>query len=204
MTNESVEYYVAEGIIGGDTPEWLQIAMANFLECLLDDSWEFLEYDYKSFKLIKDLGQTATGRAFLIEHKGTKKEIGLNIFSYGTDTKPDLIKTAIYFDVYYNGLNHNVLDLVADDNIEFDGKVFSFYHSGRMCRTKKSLLMEFVKKERSEIILDKRYFLGTLRSNCLWSISDDDFVSLLENLISYALIRDECIQYDKNQKSGIK
>lgn len=197
--------FIKEGIIGKDTPEWLQIAMANLWECLHDENDIFPSGEYKTFEVIEDIGAfDEIGRAFLIEHKGIEKVVKINIFSYRTDTKPDLIKTSIYFDIFYDGLNHNVLDLVADDNIEFDGNVFSFYHSGRMSRTKKSLLMEFVKKECSENIFDKRYFLGTLKNNCHWNISDDDIVNLLENLISYALIRDECIQYDKKQKSGIE
>ena len=41
------------------------------------------------------------------------------------------------------------------------------------------------------MICDKRFYLGNLVDDRLWSLDDEEVIKLVENLISYALIRDE-------------
>lgn len=52
-------------------------------------------------------------------------------------------------------------------------------------------LREFVKARRPQLIYDKRFYFGTLTNDRNWDLDDIEVASLIENLISYALIRDE-------------
>ena len=52
-------------------------------------------------------------------------------------------------------------------------------------------LREFVKARRPQLIYGKRFYLGTLINDRDWNLDDTEVTNLIENLISYALIRDE-------------
>ena len=47
------------------------------------------------------------------------------------------------------------------------------------------------RKKYSEIIYGKKFYLGTLTHNRLWTLDDEEVMKVVENLIAYALIRDE-------------
>ena len=72
----------------------------------------------------------------------------------------------------------------------------TFYHSGRIAVGNKgsgkvSELRAFVETRYPEIIAGNRFNLGVLRHNRNWNLDDPEVVKLIENLITYALIRDE-------------
>lgn len=220
MTNESVEYYVAEGIIGRDTPEWLQIAMANFLECLLNVRYIFPAGKYKMFEVTADLGcekrsygdssgghYTDTYRTLQIEYNGKEETVLIGVLAMNKD------RTSICVAIDNGETDHHSLQLNVDVNIKTDGDIVDFNHNGiitisNLGRAKISEFYKFMKRNYPEFYNEKfhngKIFLGSLKNNRPWNISDDDVVSLLENLISYALIRDEYREYYINQKSGIK
>ena len=102
---------------------------------------------------------------------------------------------------------HHALQFVADDNLYVYGNKVTFYHHGRIGvgnigSGKIDELREFVAESYPEIIDGKRFNLGTLTDNHLWNLDEPDVVKVMENFISYALIRDEYRAYVKNRKSS--
>lgn len=92
--------------------------------------------------------------------------------------------------------SHHSLQLVLDDNVEYSGSKFQFFHHGRIAVSNKGSgkideLREFIKARRPQLIHGKRFYLGTLINDRNWDLDDSEVINLIENLISYALIRDE-------------
>ena len=54
------------------------------------------------------------------------------------------------------------------------------------------------------IIVGDKFFLGSLSHNRLWYMDDDEVVQLIENLISYALVRDKYRRFVKNRRARRK
>ena len=80
-----------------------------------------------------------------------------------------------------------------------------FYHSGRIAVGNKGSgkvaeLMAFVESRYPKIIDGKRFNLGNLHYNRNWCLDDPEVTNLIENLITYALVRDEYRTYVKEQR----
>jgi hypothetical protein len=58
----------------------------------------------------------------------------------------------------------------------------------------------FVDSRYPHIIDGSRFNLGTLTDDRLWNLDDPEVISFVENLLSYALIRDEYREYVKANK----
>lgn len=52
-------------------------------------------------------------------------------------------------------------------------------------------LRMFVEDRMPELVSGKQFFFGKLTNDCLWNLDDPGVKKLIQNLISYALIRDE-------------
>ena len=104
---------------------------------------------------------------------------------------------------------HHALQLVVDDNVIAIGDKISFYHHGkiavgRLGSGKIDELRMFVQERYPEIISEKKFFLGSLQNDRLWRLDDLEVIKLVENMISYAIVRDEYREYVKNNKSDKK
>ena len=212
---EGVQGYPNE--IGENTPKNLQICMVNFVECLLDSEYHLPIKKYKLFKVIDDLGVRYTSygdasggvftglyRSFLVEHKNSTEIVSIGLSAYCTWAKQDILKTSINVAVDNEKSSHHAIQLVIDDNCSFSSNTIHFYHHGRIAignigSGKLDELREFVKKSYPEIISGNKYYLGSLTNDRLWRLDDKEVVKLIENLISYALIRDEYRDYKKSQ-----
>ena len=201
--------YVDEGNIGEDTPKNLAIPMTNFLECLLDVEHKFPEKKYKIFSVIKDYGLrdlsvgnggggnfSGSYRSFFIEYKGNKKFVSLLISSYYNFSNQDVIKTSINVAIDTDkGTSHNSLQLVIDKNFETYDEKIRFLHDGLITKFRGRLptdgLRKLVSEKYPEIIRGKKFYLGTLMNNRLFYLDDQEVMKVVENLISYALIRDD-------------
>ena len=91
---------------------------------------------------------------------------------------------------------HHSLQLVIDDNMDVNGNKCTFNHHGRIGISnigsgRISELRDLVERKYSYIIKGKQFCLGTLVHDKLWNIDDKDVVKLIENIITYALLRDE-------------
>ena len=185
------------------------IPILNFWECLLDVSHKLPSEKYELFNLLEDYGVrllsygNASGgtfsgpyRSFLIEVNGSTEFISMGISTYITYAKPDIQKTVLNVAIDNEKETHHSLQLVLDDNLTVIEKECFFYHHGRIGVSnlgsgKVSKLWELVFTRYPRIVYKNRFFLGKLVHNKLWYMDDQEIVTLIENLISYALLRDE-------------
>ena len=202
--------YVNEGNIGEDTPKNLSIPMTNFLECLMDTEHKFPAKQYKIFRVIEDFDElrnltvgnagsesfSGLHRSFDIEYNGDKKIVSFLVSSYWNESKPDISRTTINVAIDKENYSHNSLELVVDRNFVTYDKKIRFLHDGRItCGNKGALkvdgLRRLVSEKFPEIIYGEKCYLGTLINNRLWYLDDPEIMKVVENLISYALIRDD-------------
>lgn len=204
--------------ISPSTEHNLACASFNLLTCLFDDDHKLPCRQYGAFNLIEDYGVrmlsygNAGGgvfygpyRSFLIERNGSTEFVSFGFSTYGRSEKPDSWKTALNVAIDNEKESHHALQLSIDDNVIYqEGKV-TFYHSGRIAVGNKgsgkvSELRAFVEVRYPEIIAGNRFNLGTLQHNRNWNLDDPEVVKLMENLITYSLIRDEYRAFVKEQR----
>lgn len=203
--------------IGADTPDHLAAVCVNFLECMLYPEHKFPAKRYRLFRVIEDYGVrllnygNASGgqffgryRSFLIEYAGSTEFVSIGLNSYYTWSRQDISKTAINIAIDNEKTAHHSLQLVVDDNVGIVGDKVTFHHHGRIGVSnigsgKIDELRQFVEKEYPDIIAGKRFDLGTLTNNRLWNLDDPEVMAVVENLISYALIRDKYRSFLKNK-----
>ena len=120
--------------------------------------------------------------------------IGFSVYS--TSAHPDDVKTSLNVAIDNEKESRHSLQLVLDDNVESVGNRFTFMHHGKIAVSNKGSgkvdeLREFVRSRRPQLIYGNKFCLGSLVNDRDWNIDDSEVVKLIENLISYALIRDE-------------
>lgn len=204
--------------IGSSTPLSKQLVILNIWEALLDKRVQLPAKKYKLFSLIKDYGVrmlsygNASGgvfsgpyRSFLIDYKGNTEFVSIGISVYSTWAKRDIEKTAINVAIDNERETHHSLQLVIDENMSIIDKKCIFYHHGRIGignigSGKIDELRQFVENEYSQIIDGKKFCLGTLTVDSLIQLDSEEMTNFVENLISYALIRDEYRKYVKANK----
>lgn len=219
---EDLKEYVEEGYplgIGNSTMLSKAVPATNLSDCLLDIRHKMPVGQYGIFKLIEDYGvrlltygnaaggvQAGPFRSFLIEKDGSTVFVSLAIEAWGSWSKPDIERT--YLDVAIDDEKsaHLSLQLMLDDYMTVLGDKCSFYHSGRIAvgnigSGKISELKELVSERYPKIIKNDRFYLGTLAHNKLWHLDDKDVIDFIENIISYALIRDEYREIVKCRKA---
>ena len=196
----------------------LACASFNLLACLFDTDHKMPCRQYSSFNLIEDYGirmltySNAGGgvfygpyRSFLIERNGSTEFVSFGFSAYGRTEKPNTWKTALNVAIDNEKESHHSLQLSIDDNVLYENGVVTFYHSGRIAIGNKgsgkiSELRAFVASRHPSIIDGNRFNLGVLIHNRNWNLYDPDVVKLMENLIAYALVRDEYRDFVKKHK----
>ena len=191
------------------TEHSLACAAFNLLEGLLDPRHQLPKRNYDLFSLIEDYGvrtlsygNAAGGnfsglyRSFIIDVNGSTEFVSIGLSTYATFARPDDVKTVLNVAVDNEKESHHALQLVLDDNVEYSGNKFTFLHHGKIAVSNKGSgkvdeLREFVKARRPQLIYGKQFYMGTLVNDRNWDLDDTEVVNLIENLISYALIRDE-------------
>ena len=181
----------------------------NLLEGLLDPRHQLPKRDYDLFSLIEDYGvrtlsygNAAGGnfsglyRSFIIDVNGSTEFVSIGLSTYATFARPDDVKTVLNVAIDNEKESHHALQLVLDDNVEYSGNKFTFLHHGKIAVSNKGSgkvdeLRKFVKARRPQLICGKQFCMGTLVNDRNWDLDDTEVVNLIENLISYALIRDE-------------
>lgn len=217
---EDLEKYLSDYLgyeIGTGTAMSKAIPIMNLWECLLDAKNKFPSKEYESFSLIEDYGirflsygNAAGGifsgpyRSFLINVNGSTEFVSMSISTYVTDAKPDIQKTVLNVAIDNEKDTHHSLQLVLDDNLTVIDGLCYFYHHGRigignLGSGKVSELRELVLEKYPRIVDNNRFFLGKLKHDRLWHMDDQEIITLIENLISYALLRDE---YRNNFKAA--
>ena len=135
-------------------------------------------------------------RSFLIEYNGSTEFVSFNVTTYWKSVTPDKVKTCLCVAIDNEKTTHHALQLVIDDNVTVEEDVVSFYHHGKIAvgnrgSGKIDELRLFVEDLCPQIISGKRFYLGSLKNNKLWTLEDENVISLIENLITYSLARDE-------------
>ena len=156
------------------------------------------DYGVRTLSYGNAAGGTFSGlyRSFIIEASGSTEFVSIGFSTYTTSARPDDVKTVLCVAIDNEKESHHSLQLVLDDNVEYSGNKFRFFHHGRIAVSNKGSgrvdeLREFVKARRPQLVYDKRFYLGTLTNDRNWDLDDIEVANLIENLISYALIRDE-------------
>lgn len=203
--------------ISAKTDHKLACAAFNLLEGVLNLKHKMPVRQYEIFNLIEDYGVrmlsygNAGGgmfygpyRSFLIERNGSTEFVSIGFSSYSRTENPGICKTSLNVAIDNEKTSHHALQLSIDDNVSSVDDTFTFYHHGRIAVGNKgsgkvSQLREFVKKCFPKIISGNIFNLGSLVYDRNWDLDDPAVIELIENLISYALIRDEYREYIKKQ-----
>ena len=194
---------------GKDTPKKMLPFMINLWQCLLDVSHTLPKRQYRLFEVLEDwenrelsFGNSSGGRfegmyrSFLVKYKFQTIEVSLGFSSYSTFSRPELARTALCIGINNKNHVHHSLQLSMDDNVLCHGNHFKVTHSGRIGvgnigSGKIEELKKGLEKCYPDILVDNKIVLGTLINDRLFYLDDAAVVTLMENLISYALIRDD-------------
>ena len=195
-----------------NTPVSMRSFLTNLWECFLDTSHSLPEKKYKIFTLLKDYGirllscGNASGgtyqgayRSFLVKYHEKTFFMNLSFFDYGTST---ILTVSVDQD---NHRQHNALQYSVDKNIVWIGEAYHFYHNGRIAvgkigSGKSSELKELLENLYPVIIKNGKIELGTVHNNELLYMDTPEIMTLVENLLSYALIRDEYREICKRKR----
>lgn len=207
--------------IGLNTPKRIAVPAVNLWEALLYTEHKIRTGEYGIFRMIRDCGirllsyGNASGggfagpyRSFLIEYKNSTEFVSLGISPYFTYAHPEIEKTMLCVGIDNEKTTHHALQLVLDDNVVVAGTKCIFYHSGKMAVGKIGSgrldeLRLFVEEQYPEIADGSRYNLGTLVNDHLWNLDEADMEKFVENVISYALVRDEYREFVKNKYTRV-
>lgn len=203
--------------MGDSITEKLAIPMVNFWEGLIYNDHLLPQKKYENFEVVEDIGMrllsygNASGgvfqgpyRSFMIDYKGSTEIVSIGVSTYVSNAKPDIIKTSICVAIDNEKETHHSLQLVVEDNVSVDDNKVTFYHHGRIGISNKgsgkvSELRQFVAEQYPDIIDGNKFNLGTLVNDHLWNLDEPDMMKVVENMISYALVRDEYRNYVKNR-----
>lgn len=206
-------------VIGSSSSFDIEHIGINLYECFMDTRHKMPEGKYRLFTLIKDYGvrnltygNSSGGkfngnyRSFLIKYKGSVEFVSFSISSYYTYAKPNEIKTALNIAIDDDKSAHHSLEYSLDKQIDVkdDGTVL-FLHDGRMTvgsigGAKINDLKTILKKKYPDIISNNEICLGKLKMDRLWRLDLKRVINVMENMISYALIRDELRKKIKKQR----
>lgn len=199
-----------------DTPRQYLPFLTNLWECFLDTTHTMPCQKYQIFTLEQDYGirflscGNASGggydgayRSFIINYKGNTKFINLAFFDYGTST---ILTVSTDQE---NNKPHNSLQYSIKSNLIKQGESYRFVHSGRIAvgnigSGKAVDLKQKLSCQYPAIINDNTIDLGTINNNKLLYMDDPQIVRFVENLLSYALLRDEYREELKKQKQICK
>ena len=204
--------------ISPKTPRNLAHAALNLWEGLLNPRYKMVAKSYKLFTLVEDYGvrQLSYGnagggvfyglyRSFIIEYNGSTEIVSIGFTPYGSFANPNTEKTAMVVAIDNEDDSHHALQFSIDDNLKQTGSTYTFYHHGKIAIGNKgsgkvSELMKFVAPKYSEIIDGSKFNLGSLTYDSDWDLNNPEVEKLIENIISYALLRDEYRAYVKSNK----
>ena len=208
-----------EYLIGTSTSEYNAMIALNLAECFFDQSHPFPTGVYRHFTVKEDLGTrylrcgNASGgifegsyRSLRIEFQKKIQIVSFAISSVGSYAKPDYSGTALNVALEKRSKPHHSLQLNLDRNMSALKDKCIFRHGGaigigRSGSGKREELRRFVADIAPELISGEGYLLGKLNFDRLWYMDDPEIVALIENLTTYALIRD---LYRDAKKAALK
>ena len=209
-----------QNVIGSSSDDDIAEIGINLYECFMDTKHKMPVGKYRMFTLLKDYGirnltygNSSGGkfngnyRSFLIKYKRSVEFVSFSISTYYTNAKPDEIKTALNIAIDDEKSAHHSLEYALDKNIDIENDdTVVFYHDGKMAvgnvgSAKVDDLKALVKKKYPDIIDDGEICLGRLKMNRLWRLDLKRVINVMENMILYALVRDELRKKIKTQRA---
>ena len=208
------------GEFGVNTPQCMLPFLVNFWQCFLDNGSELPRKKYKLFELREDIGLreltfgNASGgrfqgiyRSFVVEYKQREIIVSFGCASYSTENKPELERTALCIGIEDGENQHHSLQLVMDNqdhNLRQVDNMFTLVHSGRIAigtqgSGKIYELKSGIQAVYPQIIKNNEIVLGQLVNDHLFYLADEDVGEIIENIITYALIRDDYRKFKKHQ-----
>lgn len=208
---EIFEQYEYDGFIGKDTEQCLKPFILNLFEGLLDTSKRISPKQLKHFRIVEDYGVrilsygNASGgtfsgpyRSFLVEtESGNTEFVGITASAMERTEKANgLIKTALCVSIDSFDKSHHALQLNFDKGVKVNKEQLVITHSGRITvghkgSSKAADLIEYIRVKYPELVVNNSVYLGTLDCSKLLYINQPDVEPFIENLILYALARDE-------------
>lgn len=199
-------YYIDEYPVFGEktNPDHLTF-LTNLYDCLRLDKNKMPKGKYKYFELVEDygvrfikvgnssgFGYTGEYRSFIVRKNGQDFFMNISIFDYGSASQDHNILTV---SVDRKRKNHNSLQYSLRE-VGKIGSAFHFVHNGRLTcgkwgACKVSEFKEYMIKKTPFLLKNGKIDLGTLHNDRLICMNDSDMVSFIENLLTYALVRDE-------------
>lgn len=190
--------------IAPNLPDDKALVMANIYECLMDYSHKIIKRKFTIFNLKEDMGvkklQIGTPgggyygpyRRFKIKVNGEERIAGIGMNRYSK------VRTILCVALQKNDESkaHHSLQLAVDDYMRLEKKSCFFIHKGNiglgaLGSGKNQILREkYVEPFYPKIIDGNHYLLGKLPTNRLLYVNGRSEMKLIENLISYAIIRD--------------
>lgn len=179
--------------------------LTNLYDCLILDKNEMPKGKYRYFELVEDygvrylkVGNSSGGkyvgyyRSFKVRKNGQDFFMNISIFDYGSESKDHNILTVSSDS---KGKNHNSLQYSLK-KVGKIGNAFHFIHKGNLTcgkwgACKISEFKEFLTKKAPFLLKNGKIDLGTINNNRLLCMNDAEIVKFIENILSYALIRDE-------------
>jgi hypothetical protein len=200
---------------GISTPKHMLPFLTNLWECFLDETHKLPVKKYHKFELTKDYGNrvlsygNASGgtfagvyRSFLIKVGTNDEFVSIGFSKYFTTARPDNMRTCINVAIDNEKSMHQSLQLVVDNQLMISGDKCRFSHSGRIGISNKGTgkideLKQYIMEDYDKILKNGKIDLGTITNDRLLYLDDPEVVDFVENLISYALVRDKYREYFK-------
>ena len=179
------------------------VIMANLYECLMDPNHTLPDRNYKIFTLLEDMGV----RMMQIGTKGNVElVVGVGMHRFLNRVRSIL---CVSVQIGEEGKPHHSLQLAVDDYMTIKNRTCIFTHKGNIglgaLGSGKIIVLreKYVKPLYPSIITENGYLLGKLNRKRLWYLSDRSMAKFVENLISYAIVRDLYREDAKKEKESV-
>ena len=209
------------GHIGEDTPNENLNFISNIIDFLLDKETTFEGLEFNGFKIQKDLGiiydsfGNGSGGSWEGEYKKLlvrdKYEnhftIGFAILAKGKFSNHPTYgnskgNTCLIVSIDDFEKSHNSLQLNLDKFLKIIGNQVEIFHDGSLTnghkgKMKTIIVRDYVEKHTNYMIVNNKILLGTFNTDSLIKHSDENAKSFIQNLITYAVLRDELRRQNK-------
>ena len=215
------KYFTEWGHIGQDTPNEYLIFISNLIDFLFDKETTFEGLKFNGLVIQKDLGivydsfGNGAGGSWEGEYKKlliTDKlknnyTIGIAILAKAKFKDHPTFgnskgNTCLIVSIDDFEKSHNSLQLNLDKSLKFNGNKVEIFHDGNLTNAHKgkmkvSKVIDFIKKNANYMTLNDKILLGTLNNEKLIEHTDENAKIFIQNLITYAVLRDELRRQNK-------
>ncbi|QIX62732.1 type I restriction enzyme HsdR N-terminal domain-containing protein [Hymenobacter sp. BT18] len=219
VSEELIQSYEDDGIIGKDTPAHLHSFLVNLIGLLDDDTQLLPRFSTAEFPVIQDQGLRFTNfgnaaggswpgnyRYYLVKHNDDDCIVSISVMGkakfindpvFGNSVATTMLCIAV--DDYDK--SHLSLELALDRFTVQDGESITVWHNGTLTNGKKGAVkpkevVDFVATHAPDLVDEEGYIiLGQLNNKQLLTWKQAASKAFITNLIRYALLRDDFRRY---------